>query len=95
LSKSFTSLLKQQSIAVGFDACGVAKAEALSPEAEHLRLWLAAGAQADMEYMSRNVDKRENPQLLLEGAKSVIVLMMNYKPQVVQEAQLPQIAYYS
>ena len=95
MSKSFTSLLKQQALDLGFDACGAAKAEALLPEAKHLHAWLAAGAQADMAYMSRNVEKRENPQWLLEGAKSVIVLMMSYKPPIAQDVQLPQIAYFA
>jgi epoxyqueuosine reductase len=95
LSKSFTSLLKQQVLALGFDACGVAKAGALPLEAERLRAWLAAGAHADMHFMARNVEKREYPQLLMEGAKSIIMLMMNYKPPVIQESHLPQIAYYA
>ena len=88
-------LLKQQALDLGFDACGVAKSQVLPQEAARLQAWLSAGAQAGMNYMSRNLDKRENPQLLLEGAKSVIVLMMNYKPQTVQDRQLPQIAYYA
>jgi len=95
LPKNFTLLLKQKALNLGFDACGAAKAEALSQEAEHLQAWLSVGAQAEMAYMSRNVEKRTNPQLLLEGAKSVIVLMMNYKPSILQEAHLPQIAYYA
>jgi len=95
LSKSFTSLLKQQALDLGFDACGIAKAQALSQETVHLQAWLAAGAQAGMDFMSRNMEKRENPQLLLEGAKSLIVLMMNYKPQTAQAKELPQIAYYA
>jgi epoxyqueuosine reductase len=95
LSKSFTSLLKQQALDLGFDACKAAKVEALPLEAERLRDWLAAGAHAGMDYMSRNIEKRENPQLLLEGAKSVIVLMMNYQPQEVQEEELPQVSYYA
>jgi len=80
---------------LGFGACGVAKAEALPLAVERLQLWLAVGAHAGMEYMSRNTEKRENPQLLFEGAKSVIVMMMNYKPQEVQDTSLPQIAYYA
>ncbi|MDR0296191.1 MAG: tRNA epoxyqueuosine(34) reductase QueG [Prevotellaceae bacterium] len=95
MSKSFTFLLKQRALDLGFDACGVAKAEALPLETERLRAWIVAGAHAGMDYMSRNMEKRENPQLLLAGAKSVIVLMMNYNPPVVQKGQLPQIAYYA
>ena len=95
MSESFTALLKQQALNLGFDACGVAKAEALSSEAVYLQTWLAVGAHADMEYISRNTEKRINPQRLFDGTKSVIVLMMNYKPQLLQAASLPQIAYYA
>lgn len=95
MPKSFTSLLKQQALRLGFDACGVARAEALPVEAEHLQQWLDAGAQAEMGYMSRNIDKRTNPRLLLEGAKSVVMMIMSYKPQVLQPEQLPQVAYYA
>ncbi len=95
MSKSFTSLLKQQAFALGFDDCGVARAEALSLETRHLEAWLEAGAHADMTYMSRNLEKRIDPQLLLEGAKSVIILSINYKPAIVQAATVPQVSYYA
>lgn len=80
---------------MGFDACGVARADYLSAEADHLRHWLDAGAQAEMAYMARNVDKRTDPRLLLEGAKSVMVLLMSYKPAAVQPETLPQIAQFA
>ena len=40
--------------------------------------WLAAGHQADMAWMERTADKRMNPALVLPGARSVILLGINY-----------------
>jgi epoxyqueuosine reductase len=50
-------------------------------DAERLKRWLDAGYHAEMGYMERNREKRINPQLLVEGAKSVIVLLYNYFPK--------------
>lgn len=62
---------------LGFDLCRIARAEA-PPHAAHFREWLAAGMNADMAWMERNADRRTNPELVLPGAQSVIVLAMNY-----------------
>lgn len=45
-----------------------------------LRTWLDAGRQADMAWMERTVEKRGDPGLVLAGARSVIVLGVNYWP---------------
>lgn len=92
---TFTSLLKRRAKDLGFGDCGAAQAESLSPESDHFDRWLAMGSQAGMSYMERNVEKRIDPRLLMEGARSVFVLLMNYKPAEVQPDHLPQIAYYA
>jgi len=43
-----------------------------------LREWLAAGLHADMAWMERTAEKRTDPQLVLSGARSVVVLGVNY-----------------
>ena len=62
----------------GFDLIGFAKAEKLTGEVSRLKNWLANGYQAKMEYMGRNVDKREDISLILPNAKSIISLAVNY-----------------
>ena len=62
---------------VGFEDCRIARAEAPAHAAE-LRDWLDAGAAADMGWIERGAAKRSDPQLVLRGAKSVVVLAMNY-----------------
>lgn len=71
--------VKAEAARLGFSACGLAPAAPL-PEAAaaHYRRWLEAGCQADMSYLANNLEKRLNPQLLVEGAKTVVSLAMNY-----------------
>ena len=70
-----TEEIKRCAAEIGFSACGVAPAEAL-PEARaaEWRQWLAEGCQAGMDYLERNMEKRRDPRLLVEGAKTVVSL---------------------
>lgn len=70
--------LRRRLHALGFDVVRFASAQARSDRG--LRDWLAAGHHADMEWMARTADKRLDPQLVLAGAQSVIVLGVNYWP---------------
>jgi epoxyqueuosine reductase len=79
-SEELTHLIKQRSSDLGFEHCGIARADFLSDHEQGLKEWLARGLHADMAYMNRNTDKRLDPRLLLDGAKSVIVVGLNYFP---------------
>lgn len=72
--------VKHIALEVGFDACGIARADALSDEEYPLRQWLARGWNGELDYMERNVDKRMDPRLLLPNAKSVICVVSSYGP---------------
>lgn len=61
-----------------FDLVGFAKVEPLSEEVEKLKTWLAKGYNHRMEYMESNIEKREDVTKILDGAKSVISLGINY-----------------
>ena len=62
---------------LGFDLCRFAKADA--PEhTKQFRQWLDRGEAGEMNYLARNAEKRCDPQLVLPGAKTVIVLALNY-----------------
>ncbi len=90
-----TYKIKEEAIRLGFNDCGIAQARFLKEEQAHLQAWLDAEYNADMEYMKRNFDKRLDPRLLVDNAKSVIVVALNYYPEKLQEKQLPQIAKYA
>ncbi len=80
MNKSFvhTQLIKEKAIALGFSACGIAKADYLSDQAEKLEKWLAQNLHGEMSYMANHYDMRLDPRLLVPGAKSVISLSYNY-----------------
>ena len=62
---------------LGFEACGFCAATA--PEgARHLPGWLARQFHGEMAWLARNVEKRANPQLVLPGARSLVVVALNY-----------------
>ncbi|MDR3183922.1 MAG: tRNA epoxyqueuosine(34) reductase QueG [Prevotellaceae bacterium] len=94
-ASGFTRLLKDKALSLGFDACGAAPAGALLREDAYLRQWLAAGNHAGLSYLERNVEKRSDVRLLVAGARSVFMLLLSYKPPVVQPAAVPQVACYA
>src|SRR5579859_2787856 len=69
--------IQQRAEELGFDACHFATAA--PPEtARQFENWLAAKRHGEMGYLERNAHKRVNPQEVLPGAKSVIVLAASY-----------------
>ncbi|HVU16288.1 MAG TPA: tRNA epoxyqueuosine(34) reductase QueG [Candidatus Didemnitutus sp.] len=60
----------------GFDEVRFATVE--SGIAGGLPEWLAEGMQADMAWMERSAAKRADPDLVLPGARSIIMLGVNY-----------------
>jgi len=73
--------VKQELIALtqqlGFDLCRVTPCTT-PPHAAEFRTWLADGRAGEMAWLERNQERRTDPQLVLPGAKSVIVLAMSY-----------------
>ncbi|HCE57675.1 MAG TPA: tRNA epoxyqueuosine(34) reductase QueG [Prolixibacteraceae bacterium] len=70
--------IKQKAAELGLGGCVLLPATALNDEAEHFRLWLENGFHGEMDYMARNTEKRLDPRLLVENAKTVIVVLQNY-----------------
>lgn len=87
--------IKAKAREIGFDACGIAEVREAESEMEYLDRWIAEGCHADMAYMERNRGVRLNPAELVEGARSVISVAMNYYPEVKQKEGAPHIAYYA
>ena len=79
---NYSQLIKQKAEKFGFQSCGISKAEFLEEEAPRLETWLNKGYHGEMQYMENHFDKRLNPTLLVDGAKSVISLSYNYFPKV-------------
>lgn len=80
-SEKHTDLVKQEARRLGFNYCGISKAEFLADEAPKLEDWLNRQYQGKMSYLENYFDKRLDPTLLVPGARSVISLVYNYYPQ--------------
>ncbi len=91
----FSKMLKDKAHELGFLACGIAKAEFLEEEAPHLENYLKNGYHGKLAYMENNFDKRLDPTLLVEGAKSVVSLAYNYYPEKIQRQDSYKIAKYA
>ena len=79
---SIEAKIKQKALDLGFDVVGITSAEPVDmAQFEYFQQWLDAGCAAKMAYMHRNIEKRFNPAKLLTGARSVICVSLNYRPQ--------------
>lgn len=67
---------------VGFSLCGVAKCRPLDVSRARFEDWLADGNGDGLDYLARNIDKRFDPTLLVEGAKTVIICALNYRNEI-------------
>lgn len=92
---TYSLLIKKEAKRLGFDSCGIAKAEFLEDEAEKLENWLQKGFHGKMKYMENHFDKRLNPCLLVDDAKSVISLTFNYYPEQFQNSDTYKVAKYA
>lgn len=90
-----TQLIKSKALELGFSDVGISSAQELVADSEHFQQWLSNGYQASMSYMERNAEKRVNASLLVEGAQSVISLLVNYYPSVKQNPSAPIVAKYA
>src|SRR5436190_24196940 len=94
--RSYSSLIKTEALRLGFDFCGISKAEFLEEEAPRLEQWLLQNKHGRMKYMENYFDKRLDPRKLVEGAKSVVSLLYNYFPSQKQmHDDAPKISKYA
>ena len=92
----YTKLIKQKAKELGFDYCGISKAQFLEDEAPKLDTWLKNNMHGQMDYMQNHFDMRLDPRLLVENAKSVISLSYNYYTNKKQTDLLaPKISKYA
>ncbi len=75
---SLTEQIKEKALEIGFDAVGIARAEPLREEGERFEKWLAENYHADMQWLARDPEKRVDPARIFPGAKSVLVVALNY-----------------
>ena len=94
--KQISKTIKKEALRLGFTDCGFSKAGRLPEDAERLTNWLDQGYQARMGYMANHFEKRTDPTLLVEGAQSVISLLLNYyTDKVQQDPHAPVLSKYA
>ncbi len=91
----YTTLIKSEARRLGFLSCGISKAGFLEEEAPRLEKWLSENRNGQMQYMENHFDKRLDPTLLVDGAKSVISLLLNYYPAETQNTDTYKISKYA
>jgi len=88
--------IKAEAARLGFSVCGIAKAEPVEEaERQHFRQWIEGGKNAEMRYMENHEEVRLDPRLLLDGAKSIICVALNYTPRRRIDERELQIAAYA
>jgi len=93
--EKYSQLIKAEAKRLGFLSCGISKAGFLEEEAPRLENWLNQNHHGEMKYMENHFDKRLNPTLLVDDAKSVISLLLNYYPSETQNSDSYKISKYA
>lgn len=93
--EKYSQIIKAESKRLGFLSCGISKAGFLEEEAPRLENWLNQNMNGQMSYMENHFDKRLDPTKLVEGAKSVISLLLNYFPSELQNPEAYKISKYA
>jgi len=95
-SSQYSKFIKTEALKLGFQFCGISKAGFLKEEAPRLENWLKSGYHGEMAYMENNFDKRLDPRKLVDGARSVISLSLNYfTDQKQEDSSAPRISKYA
>ncbi len=82
----FIQEIKARAKQLGFFDCGISGIQHLQDDAAFMESWLSKGFHGEMSYLERNREKRYHPDQLVEGARSVISVLLNYYPEEKLEA---------
>lgn len=94
-SGKYATEIKEKARDLGFFYCGISRADFLEEEAPRLEKWLKNARHGKMGYMENHFDKRLDPRLLVDGAKSVVSLLLNYYPEKRQTEAAPKLSKYA
>jgi epoxyqueuosine reductase len=92
----YKQAIKDKAQELGFFYCGFSKATFLEEEAPRLESWLNNNYHGSMAYMENYFDKRLNPKLLVDNARTVISLLLNYHTEETQkDPKAPKLSKYA
>lgn len=92
-SKEVKELIRTAAQTKGFCGVGYSKYELLTSEVDRFKEFINLGYAADMDYLKRNIEIRENAQYLLEKTKTVIVFLAAYKPSSINTEKTKVASY--
>ena len=95
-SQNASERIKLKAKELGFLDCGISETQFLSEERERLQNWLREGMNGEMAYMANHLEKRLDPRLLVDNARSVISVLLNYFPSEKQaDPEAPVLSKYA
>jgi len=80
ISESLERRIKAKSAELGFDVCGLASVSNPWPAGARLAEFIDQGRHGSMDWIERTVERRAHPTAMWPGARSAIVLGLNYGP---------------
>lgn len=93
--RAAAALIKEKALEIGFSACGIARVHSLPDDSAYLDRWLQAGHHGKMGYLANHTALRNDPSVLVPGAKSVIVVLLNYATDEPMQSHPFKIARYA
>jgi len=88
--------IRKRAKELGFSECRIIRIQPLTDEKARFENWLRQGMHGEMDYMARNVEKRINPALLLDHAKSMVIVIKNYATEKKQaDPAAPVVSKYA
>ncbi len=69
--------IREHAAQLGFEACRFAPA-VRPPHADAFLDWLQAGESGEMAWLAKNADRRTDPQLVLPGARTLVMVAKSY-----------------
>jgi epoxyqueuosine reductase len=81
--------IKSRAREIGFDLCGIARAER-HPKLARLRDWIADGRAGEMAYLARTLDERSDPARVLPSARSIVSLAVCYNTGAPYSTTIPE-----
>ena len=79
-SRKLKELIRDEALRIGFSFCGFAKNDSLEELRPFYTEFIRRQGHAGLKYLETHLEKRMHPELLLEGTKSVIAVLLNYYP---------------
>jgi epoxyqueuosine reductase len=91
-----SNLIKTEAFGLGFLECAIIPVEFLSEEKERFQNWISKEMHGEMGYMAKNMEKRLDPRLLFENAKTIIIVLQNYFPiETQKDKEAPVLSKYA